>query len=300
MAETVPEWEWEGTERARQRADLIDAALKGKKHHLRFPPALEAQFERRTGPDRCRGFVRYGLMGFVLCNIFIFNYFRLLPDIAWRELLVQFALVTPAVLAVTAYMRTEPPAFQREMTQTCAALLGLVVPVIAYQGSVYPAAIFFRYAPILTLLYINVAAAVRFRFALPGSAIAVLCNAIDLWLLKGISSDVKGLVATSVITTCGFTLLANHRLEREQRRTYLLNERKGLQRDELICLAGRTGSRSGTTGTGTGAGHHRGRGACRRTAQRASDRTHRHLAPRLGQSNGRDVGRDAQAARHRP
>ncbi len=229
---------WASVEQSRQRAELIEAVLGRRQYRLRFPAALEAQFEQKTGPERCRGFVRYGLMCFVLCNMFIFNYFKLLPDIALRELVAQVAFVTPMMLVVTLYMRTEPPVFRREMTQACVALLGLVVSVIAYQGSAYPTAIFFRYAPILTLLYINVVAAIRFRFALPASAVAVLCNIVDLWLLKGVGPDVKSLVATSIITTCGFTLLANHRLEREQRRTYLLNEREGLQRDEIIHLAG--------------------------------------------------------------
>ena len=229
--------QWKSGEQSGPRAELIEAMLDRRQHLLRFPADLEAQFENKTGRDRCRGFVRYGLMGFVLCNMFLLNYFSLLPDVAWRELLAQFALVTPAVVVVTFYMRAEPPVFQRELIQSCAALTGLIVPMIIYQKSVYPAAIFFRYAPILTLLYINVVAAVRFRFALPASAATVLCSIVDLWLLKGVSSDVKTLVATSVITTCGFTLLANHRLEREQRRTYLLNERESLQRDEIIRLA---------------------------------------------------------------
>ena len=223
---------------ARQRAELIDRVLRGPKHRLRFPAELEVQFEEKTGADRSRVFVRYGLIGFMLCNMFILNYFRLLPDIALRELLAQFAIVAPVVLGVTIYTLTKPPMLQREMGQVCAALIGLVVPMIAYQGSTYPTAVFFRYGPVLTLLYINVLTAVRFRFALPGSAAIVLCNAVDLWLLEGVGSDVKGLIAASVVTTCGFTLLANHRLEREQRRAYLFNEREGLQQAEIIRLAG--------------------------------------------------------------
>ena len=100
--------EYESIGQSRQRADLIEAMLGRRQHRLRFPPALEAQFECKTGSDRCRGFVRYGLLGFVLCNMFIFNYFSLLPDVAWKELLAQFAVVTPMALVVTLYMRTEP------------------------------------------------------------------------------------------------------------------------------------------------------------------------------------------------
>ncbi len=227
---------WESVER-RQRAEMIDEVLRSQRFGFRFPPQLEALFEQKTGPERCRGFVRYGMLGFVLCNMFIVNYFRLLPDIAMRELLVQVFVVTPVVLTVTAYMRTQPPVFRREVAQSFSALFGLVAPMIIYQDSTCPAAVFFRYAPVLTLLYLNVVSALRFRFALPASIITVLCSAADLSALHGVSPDVKGLVSASVISTFGFTLFANYRLEREQRRTYLLNEREGLQRDEIIRLA---------------------------------------------------------------
>ena len=235
MAAVVTSCESGGT--ARQRAELIEKILGGPKRNLRFPPALEARFEQKTGQDRSRIFVRYGFTGFMLCNIFLFNYFRLLPDIAARELTVQLAIVTPIVLGITFYTLTKPPMLQRELGQIFAALICLVVPTMAYQGSIYPAAVFFRYAPVLTLLYINVLTAVRFRFALPASALVVLCNVVDLSLLTGVSSDLKGLIGSSVLTTCGFTLLANHRLEREQRRAFLFNEREGLQREEIIRLA---------------------------------------------------------------
>ena len=229
---------WPGGKAAQQRAEAIEDVIRGPKHRLRFPADLEAKFEQETSSDRCRVFVRYGLLGFVLCNMFMFNYFRLLPDIAVDELVGQLTIVAPVVLGVTFYTLTKPPVLQREMAQIVAAVIGLVVPMIAYQGSHYPAAVFFRYSPILTLLYINVVTAVRFRFALPASAVVVLCNLVDLSRLGGVSSDVKGFIGASVLTACGFTLLANHRLEREQRRAYLLNEREGLQRDEIIRLLG--------------------------------------------------------------
>ena len=229
---------WPDVETARQRAEAIEEVLGAPKYRLRFPADLEAKFERATASDRCRVFVRYGFLGFVLCNMFLFNYFRLLPDIAVKELIGQLAIVAPVVLGITFYTLTKPPMLQREMGQVGGALIGLIVPMIAYQNSIYPVAVFFRYSPVLTLLYINVVTAVRFRFALPASGVVVLCNIVDLSLLEGVSADVKGLIGASVLTACGFTLLANHRLEREQRRAYLLNEREGLQSDEIIRLLG--------------------------------------------------------------
>ena len=219
------------------RASLIDAALNGKGLSLRFPAALEAQFEHETGPERCRVFVRYGMVGLLLSDSFIFNYFSLLPDIAWRAFATQFGFVTPVILAVMVYVRREPPAFWREITQVSTALLSLVAAIVVYQASNYPSGVFFRYCPLLTVLYINVVAAVRLRFALPASVLAVLCSAADLWLLDSANPDVKSMIFGSIVAACGFTLLANYRLERQQRRTYLLNKREGIRRDELARRA---------------------------------------------------------------
>ena len=235
MVEASPERE--GTETAEARVGLIDRVLARNGLRLSFPPALEAEFEHEAGPERRRAFRLYGLIGFALCDLFLVNYFKLLPDVAWRVLVVQLGFLTPAVLAIVVYLRTERSPFRREMSQVLAAVVSLFVTVIAYQGSTLPAAVFFRYSPMLSLLYINALAGVRFRFAVPASVAIVLCSAIDLWLLDGTNPDVKGLIFGSVVVTCGFTLLANHRLERHQRRTYLLNVREMLRRDELARLA---------------------------------------------------------------
>ncbi len=235
MVEAMPERERIRT--AEARAGLIDGVLTRNGLHLSFPPTLEAEFEHEAGPERCRAFRYYGTMGFILCNLFLFSYFSLLPDVAWHVLAVQLGFVTPVALAVVFYLGTEPPPFRREMSQVCVALVSLVASVIAYQDSTLPAAAFFRYCPILTLLYMNVLAAIRFRFALPASIATVLCSAFDLWLLDSTSADVRGMIFGSVIVTFGFTLLASHRLERHERRTYLLNMREMLRRDELARLA---------------------------------------------------------------
>ena len=204
---------------------------------LSFPPALEAEFERETGPERCKVFMRYGTIAFVLSNLILFNFVSLLPDVAWGVIVAQLGIANPVSFAVIAYVRTKPPAFPREISQVFTSLLSLVATGIMYQRSVYPAAILFHYAPILTLLYINAVVAVRFRFALPASVVAVLWSAINLCLLDSTSQDLKGFIFGSIVIVCGFTLLANHRLERRERQTFLLDARETLRRDELARLA---------------------------------------------------------------
>ncbi len=217
-------------------AGLVEGALAASRR-LRFPPALEARFERDTGAERCRAFVRYGVTSLVLYDLFLLNYFSRIPDVAWRAALVQLGLVTPVCLAGIAYTRMGPPPFWREAIQALTALLSLVAAMAVYQDSTLPAAVFFRYSPVITALFVNVVVAVRFRFAVAASAAIVVCNMADLWRFEHATADVKLLIASSVVWTCAFTLLANHRLEREQRRTYLLRTRERQQEERIRHIA---------------------------------------------------------------
>ena len=219
---------------------MIDAVLKRKGLRLRFPPALEAQFEQGAGPERRRLHLRYALLSFVLSFFFMPNYFTMLPDVAWRALWLQLAIDIPLTAAVVCYIRTDPPVFWREVVLVCGAIITIVAGMVSYHDSVSPAAVFFRYAPVLTVLYVNVVLAVRFRFAVASSAAIMVCNAVDLWLFGGASAGIKGLIASFVATVVAFTLLANYRFEKEQRRAYLLNAREGLLRDEAARLAAET------------------------------------------------------------
>jgi len=40
-------------------------------------------------------FRKYGIVSLVMYDLFLFNYFTMLPDIAWMALVVQLCLVTP-------------------------------------------------------------------------------------------------------------------------------------------------------------------------------------------------------------
>ena len=221
----------------RERAALIEAASKAKEWKLRFPPDLERQFEQDTGPERTRNFVWCGFLGTVFCCLFLFNYFTMLPDVAWRALLIQVAFTAPVLFKLMIYMRTNPSPFRRELAETVAIVASLLAGMASYQGSIYPAATFFRYCPVLTFIFLNVVAGVRFRFALVASMVVVLCHIVDVQLYDGIDSDMKGLITGSVLFACGLTLMANYRIEKDARRTYLSNEREVLRRDEVARLA---------------------------------------------------------------
>ena len=233
MAEALSGWDAETRE---DSAALIDATLARKGTRQRFPPILEARFERDTGPERCRMLARYGLASLILYNLCLFNYFAMLPDVAWRAFLVQIVLVTPTALLCLAYALSGPPPLRRETMHVLTTLLSLAASMAVWQASTSYVAVLFRYGPLLTLLFINVVAPARFSFAVAASVIIVLCNVADLWRFEGATADVKMMIASSVVWASLFTLLANYRLEKEQRRAYLLKMRERLRRDEVTRL----------------------------------------------------------------
>jgi len=226
-----------GNEKADNSDALLASLLEGRRFRLRFPPVLEASFEHDTGPERCNMFIKYSRASLVLYNLFLIDYFTMLPDIAWAALFVQLCLITPLGFVGQAYTRTQPPAFWREATQVILALLSLAAAMLVYQGSGMPDAVFFRYSPVLSALFVNVVISVRFGFAVFASVVIFLFNIADLWRYEHATANVQMLIASSVVWTCGFTLLANYRLEKEQRRAYLLNVRDRLRAERVRHLA---------------------------------------------------------------
>lgn len=226
-----------GTEKAAALDALIASQLERRGFRLRFSPVLEASFERETGPERCSQFIKYGIASLMLYNLFLLNYFTMLPDVAWSALLVQLCLVTPLAFVGVALTRLHPPAFWREATQVIISLLSLIAAMLVYQNSHMPDAVFFRYSPAITALFINVVISVRFGFAVFASAIIVLCSVVDLHHLAHVTPDLQMLIGSSILWTCLFTLLANYRLEKQQRRAYLLSARDRLRVERVRHLA---------------------------------------------------------------
>jgi diguanylate cyclase (GGDEF)-like protein len=219
------------------RDEQVSKLLSSSQLGLRFPVGLETQFERDTGPERCKTFVRYSIASLVLYTLFLFDYFAVLPDVALLVASVQLGVFTPTAIACILYMRSNPPPFWREAAPVSWALISLISAVIIYQGSGEPAAVFFRYCPILTALYVNVVLSVRFRFAAFTSVAVLVINAVDLWAFDHVGFDLKLLINSSILWTCAMSLLANYRLEKEQRRNYLLREREQSQERRIRHLA---------------------------------------------------------------
>ena len=92
----------------------VDEAISDKNWLLRFPPKLEAAFERNTGPQRCRELIVRAYIGIVVYDLFSVADWWTTPQLFWTALWVRVAFFTPVSLLLTEMLYTYPKAFLRE------------------------------------------------------------------------------------------------------------------------------------------------------------------------------------------
>lgn len=212
-------------------ADLLtfaDRALAAPGWRLTFPPPLEAAFERDTSRDRCRQLASSLLLGVLLYDCFILDdvilNFSHAREMAW----VQLGIVTPLGLLFAAYIWREPPKFRREVA---AALVTLVAAAsVAYFTHIVPAPVRLpvMFSLIVIIAFANTVLHLRFGYALAGSlgTLAIFIAAMRAPPMLGwpIATYTTMLVGAAIV----LTLVANHRLERQLRRSYLFGLRERL------------------------------------------------------------------------
>ena len=217
--------------------ELIEATLASKRVNIKFTPALEMMFERDADVDRRKMFTRYNLISLFAYNLVGLSYFKDLPDVAVPTMLVQLFLVTPLALISIQINRTSHSKTMREGVPAFLAVLCLVAGMLVNRQSKLPVAMLYSYAPVVTLIYINIFVSVRFKLAIWSTGIVLLVTAVNLAYLHEVIPHARGQIASAVAITGVLTLLANIKAERELRRAYLLNARERLRRSEIARFA---------------------------------------------------------------
>ncbi len=227
----------DGVQNGQPSLDLIEASLASKRLRTKFAPELEVMFERDADIDRRRMFTRYNFISLIVYDLMIFTYFKDLPDVALTTAFVQLLVVTPLSLVAIAYNRTARSRVARETLPTFLATFSLVAGMIVNHQSKLPIAMLYNYAPIITLLYINIFVSVRFRFAVWSTALVFLITAVDLFYMHESLPNARGQIGSAVVLSGLLTLMANFKADRELRRAYLLNARERLRRSEIARFA---------------------------------------------------------------
>ena len=211
---------------------------------LRFDPELERRFEDDGVEQRLRHFVISGAIclvaydGFLLCDWFM------VPDVFATAVLIRLGVFTPlALLLLLAghLYKFQVPLLHtlrdsinvRETVVAATGLLSAITLVIIIALSRSPYAPLYHGGLVVVVMYGCVVQRLRFRFA---SALALAIYALHLGsilLSPPLRFPLRVPLDLFLFVIIAFTLVANYRLERDERMRYLLRCREAALRQRL-------------------------------------------------------------------
>ena len=211
----------------------VDRVLAAGFRMLRFPPALEARFEKDTGRSRSRYLAISAAILLSLNVFFIFRDREVIGDVYSLALLVRFGIVVPLGYAGCLIVWTNPRPWLREGLD--AALVVLVVGALLYLylSSRSPLAAHAHYSLVVLLIFPNIIQRLRFWYALTASTTAIVLCAVAIPHIEAMpAAAVYGAILT-LATVTTLSLIANWKFEHDERRRYLLDLRERLLGEQL-------------------------------------------------------------------
>jgi diguanylate cyclase (GGDEF)-like protein len=213
--------------------DEVREIAGGRRTRVRFPPRLEALFERESQAARDRRLVARVLLAAILYDLFLFTDMVMTPDVVVEAAIIRLLIFTPAALLfLWVTTRGVTPAV-RDALQTVVALIGAAGFTYIFTASRHPNAHFYQAGVILVLAVVNLVVQLRFSHALGLSLGVVGFYALMPFLEGRLPTAVETTNMTILATTAGVTVFGNYRLEREQRLTFLLALRERVRAAEL-------------------------------------------------------------------
>ena len=156
-----------------------------------------------------------------------------LPDVAvqCRELYLEFAM--PLGFALSASLWLNPPPALREGVTLLANLVCISVSIYLFAISQSHAVAIWVAGIMVLMVYSAIGIQLRFPYALTALTAILVLYALALHYTQTLGATEQINLVTVAAVTGAYLLLANWRLERESRRSYLLILRERLQRQDL-------------------------------------------------------------------
>ena len=202
---------------------------------LRFPPAIEAAYERETGPARSRELFWRGWVALAIYLSLLVSDWFVTPDVFGTALLVRLGLV-PVLIAMLFIVWRNPPVWVREGVQVVSVLLVAGSHLFLMLLSTAPARETQHHAMVLLVLFLAVQR-VPFYYALAGYLGAWALYHFALLSLRGFS---PAELITDEIVFGGavvLSLIAIYAIERATRLNYLASLRERLLNLRLVSLS---------------------------------------------------------------
>jgi diguanylate cyclase (GGDEF)-like protein len=218
----------------------IDDAIGARNRLLRFPPKLEAIFERDTGPQRCRELIVRAYIGIVIYDLFAFADWWATPQLFWTALWLRLAFFTPVALVLTATLYAYPRAFFRESIMCIgggAIAVATIVYLMAVSGKAPQATL--HESMTLVILFLTVVQRIRFSYLAPTCLGFLAVHVFALARFYDYSFGQQVAINMVFGATVIFALVASYTMERDLRLHYLLSLRDRRQNLELDRMSRR-------------------------------------------------------------
>lgn len=202
--------------------EAIEAELKRRRFRLRFAKMLEARFEADTQRRRSHTIVVAGLIAIPIYFLFLINDYSFRPEIFTQILLLRLGSIIVFTLPIFWLIcRGVRPAV-REMLMASVVVLTMLVSCVILTASTAPYSYFDVFSFGLILVAGNIFFPLRFSYACLSSAVSILVMLIFVVDYEPMPREAKHLAMLGMFTTTLFTLVTNYRLERSERKSYLL------------------------------------------------------------------------------
>jgi len=199
----------------------------------KFPPQMEAAFQAEMDRWREHRIVKNGLIAVLLYGAFAISDLVMVPDIYQKAWAIRFLLVIPLMLLCTfAVYRIRQPVWQEVMLASTSILAGISLAWIAGLSK-HPNAAHYQTGITLIILFGNIVLSLRFRSALLSSLVMTAVYAFMLLRVPTMLPEVRFNNWLFCFSAVVISLVANYRMDQDQRRAYIARAREHARNAEL-------------------------------------------------------------------
>lgn len=216
----------------------LEAFMASKSRKLRFPPDLEAAFQKQTLNYRKSVMRHIALPTALVYNAFLVADYLLVPDTLLLATILHLAVVTPYIFLASFLYGLNLKTSVREVIAAVVPALIVGQIMLIYSLNSGPLAAHYQYLAVLIVVFMNVNQRLGYRFAV-ATTIALAAMYVAVLLPGPAPLAAKFIGASSMAAVCYLTLLGNLRMERELRHSFLMRLRDRLYREGAEDAANR-------------------------------------------------------------
>ncbi|MES1163451.1 MAG: GGDEF domain-containing protein [Rhizobacter sp.] len=194
---------------------------------LRFDDTTERRFVQDSAEDRLRHFIISGWFTLLVFNVFIVSDWFMVPDVFSLAVVLRVGACAPMALVLWSMQRRRQAWRRRphawlEMIMAAQSLSLALVLAALLACTRSPNGYFYHAGYVLVIMMATVAHRLRFVYALALSIAVAVIHMIGVALSPDMPVPLRGALMVLVVAFTAYLLVANFRMEFEERRRYVL------------------------------------------------------------------------------